>query len=94
MASIPKGADLTKVTVEDAMKYLSLPRTLGINPPTGKEIKANIGRFGPYIVHDGDFRSLKVKDGDDPYTITLERAIDILSKPKVVGRRGFKKKAE
>ena len=92
MASIPKGSDLTKVTVEDAVKYLSLPRTLGVNPPTGKEIKANIGRFGPYIVHDGEFRSLKAKDGDDPYTITLERAVDILSKPKVVGKRGFKKK--
>ena len=94
MASIPKGMDLGNVSVADAVKYLSLPKTLGVNPPTGKEIKANIGRFGPYIVHDGDFRSLKAKDGDDPYTITLERAIDILSKPKVVGRRGFKKKTD
>jgi DNA topoisomerase-1 len=82
MSSIPKGMDITKVTVADAVKYLSLPRVLGVFPATGKNITANIGRFGPYIVQDGDFRSLKIKDGDNPYNITLERAIDILSKPK------------
>jgi DNA topoisomerase-1 len=93
MASIPKGMDLTNISMENALKYLSLPKVLGAFPTTGKNITANIGRFGPYIVHDGDFRSLKVKDGYEPYTITIEQAIDILNKPKVVGRRGgFKKK--
>ncbi|MEI6479006.1 MAG: topoisomerase C-terminal repeat-containing protein, partial [bacterium] len=82
MSSIPKGMDISKVTVADAVKYLSLPRVLGVFPATGKNITANIGRFGPYIVQDSDFRSLKIKDGDNPYDITLERAIDILSKPK------------
>ena len=82
MSSIPKGMDISKVTVADALKYLSLPRIVGIFPNTGKKITANIGRFGPYIAHDGNFRSIKAKDGDDPYEITLERAIEILSKPK------------
>ncbi len=93
MASIPKGKDITAVTVEDALVYLSLPRKLGEHPVTGKTITASVGRFGPYIVHDADFRSLK---GDDsPYTITLERALEKLAEPKKMGRgRWAKKKKE
>lgn len=92
MASIPKEVDPEKVTLEQAVKYLRLPRKLGEYPETGKVITANVGRFGPYIVHDADFRSLKGED--NPYDITLERAIAILKEPKKIGRRGgFKKKA-
>lgn len=94
MASIPKGMDITKVTVADAVKYLSLPSVLGVYPKTGKNITANIGRFGPYIVHDGDFRSLKAKDGDDPYTITLDRAIAILDTPKPERKGRFARKTK
>jgi DNA topoisomerase-1 len=97
MASIPKGVDLGNVTVEMALKYLSLPRVLGNHPTTDLPITANIGRFGPYIVHEKDFRSLKVKDGDNPYEITLARALEILSKPKAVRKGGWgarKKKTE
>ncbi|MEX2436807.1 MAG: type I DNA topoisomerase, partial [Candidatus Paceibacterota bacterium] len=61
-ASIPKEKELSEVTIENAVKYLSLPRELGTHPETKKVISANIGRFGPYIVHDGDFRSLKEDD--------------------------------
>ena len=86
MASIPKGKDITAVTVDEAMVYLSLPRRLGTMPETGKVITANVGRFGPYVVHDGDFRSLKGED--NPYTITLERALAIFSEPKKVSTRG------
>ena len=81
-ASIPKGKSVSDVTLEDAIHYLILPRTLGEHPDTHEPIIANIGKFGPYIGHAGDFRSLKIKDGDDPYTITLERALAILSTPK------------
>ncbi len=94
MASIPKGVEISKVSLEDALKYLSLPRALGTHPATGKTITANNGRFGPYIVHDGDFRSIKEKDGDNPYDITLERALDILSKPKALRKGRFAKKKE
>lgn len=85
--SVPKDKDPKEVTVEDAVKYLSLPRALGEHPDTGETITANIGRFGPYIVHEKDFRSLKT---DDVYTIDLKRALEILAEPKK--KRGAKKK--
>jgi DNA topoisomerase-1 len=91
-ASIPKEKDLTAITQEDALKYLSLPRILGTHPDTGKDIIANIGRFGPYIMHDGDFRSLKKGTGDDVYAIELPRALEIFKEEKKIGRRGFKNK--
>lgn len=89
MASIPKEYDPTKLTMAEAVKFLSLPRELGIHPDTGLMISANKGRFGPYIVHEKDFRSLKK---DDVFTITFERAMEILREPKKVGRGRFKKK--
>ncbi len=93
MASIPKTMDPSKVTVADALKYLSLPRNLGKDAATDKDIIASMGRFGPYVMRDGDFRS--VKPPDDVYTITLERALALLAMPKKVGRGRFaKKKAE
>ena len=92
-ASIPKEKDLTTITQEDALKYLSLPRILGTHPETGKEIIANIGRFGPCVMHDGDFRSLKKSSGNDVYTIALPRALEILKeKKKKKGFRKFKNK--
>ncbi len=90
MASIPKDKDLSTVTVADALKYLSLPRVLGNDPKTGLPITANIGRFGPYVVLDKDFRSLKT---DDVYNITLDRALEILFEPKKVRARGRTKKS-
>jgi DNA topoisomerase-1 len=87
-SSIPKEKLPADVTLQDALVYLSLPRTLGVHPETGENIIANVGRFGPYIAHTTkpkpDFRSLKT---DDVYTITLERALEILKEPK--RPRGF-----
>jgi len=79
-ASIPPGTDLASVTLADALHFLSLPRDLGNHPGTGKPVIANVGRFGPYVGHDGEFRSLK--GADEPYTVTLDRAIEILAEPK------------
>ncbi|MDB5266201.1 MAG: topoisomerase topoisomerase protein [Parcubacteria group bacterium] len=87
-ASVPKDKELSSVTVEDALRYLALPRALGKHPDSGEMITASVGRFGPYIVHEKDFRSLKV---DDVYTISLDRALEILREPKKT--RGFKRKA-
>ncbi len=89
-ASVPRTFDISKLTIEDALKFLSLPRVLGVHPTTGKEIMANMGRFGPYVVHDGDFRSIKTPD--DVYTIALPRALEMLAQEKKP--RGFRKKKE
>ncbi len=80
-ASIPAGTDLATITLADALRYLSLPRELGMHPSTGKAVFASTGRFGPYVGSDGEFRSLKVAVGD-PYTITLDAALALLAEPK------------
>ncbi len=86
-ASLPKGVNPEDVDLETALRYLSLPRKLGDHPESGKVIRAGIGRFGPYIVHDGDFRSLEKTD--DIFTVTIARALELLAKPKRT--RGAKK---
>ncbi|MEZ4705520.1 MAG: type I DNA topoisomerase [Bdellovibrionota bacterium] len=87
-ASIPKEINSQEVTLDQAVQLLVLPRNLGNHPETGKEILANRGRFGPYIVHDGDFRSLKKED--DVFTVELSRALELLAEEKK-SRRGSKK---
>lgn len=89
MASIPKDKNIEEVSVEDAVKYLSLPRILGKHPETQEEIVASIGRFGAYIVHQNDFRSLKK---DNVYEIDLKRALEILAEEKKTRARSKKKK--
>jgi DNA topoisomerase-1 len=79
-ASLPKGVDPGSVTVAMALRLLALPRTLGKHPETGDEINAGIGRFGPFVVHQKDFRSLAPPD--DVYTVTLKRALELLSESK------------
>ncbi|MBI4065741.1 type I DNA topoisomerase [Candidatus Kaiserbacteria bacterium] len=78
-ASIPAGTDLSQVTLADAVRYLSLPRELGMHPSTGKPVFASTGKFGPYVGSDGEFRSIKKSD---PYTITLDEALTLLAEPK------------
>lgn len=79
-ASLPSDTKPEDVTLEDALKYLTLPRELGAHPKTDEPIVANTGQYGPYLAHAGDFRSLK--GADDPYTITYERALEIYAEPK------------
>ncbi len=78
--SLPKGMKEPEVTLEVALKLLSLPRPLGEHPETGKIVKAGVGRFGPYVVHDGTFQSLG-KD-DDILDIGLDRAVELLKQKK------------
>ncbi len=79
-ASLLKGMDAATLSLETALSLLTLPRSLGKHPVTGKEVKASQGKFGPYVVHDGEFRS--VKPPDDVLTISLERAVELLAQPK------------
>ncbi len=82
--SLPKPWTPKTITLEMALKILSLPRELGINPDNKKPISVNNGRFGPYVACDGEFRSLK-KD-DDVYTVTFERALEVFREPKKAPR--------
>ncbi len=84
-ASLLKGMDPKTITFEEALKLLSLPRELGIHPEKQKPVVTNMGRFGPYVMCDGDFRSLK-KD-DNVFTVTFDRAMELLREEKR-SRRG------
>ncbi|MEK9946304.1 MAG: type I DNA topoisomerase [Alphaproteobacteria bacterium] len=84
--AIPKGSDPHEIELEEAARYLSLPREVGKHPETGKKISAGIGRFGPFIRHDGEYRSLG--DDEDVLTVGLNRAVALLAEPK--RRRGPK----
>jgi DNA topoisomerase I len=81
--SLLKGMSPSDVDFETAINLLRLPRTLGEHPDTGKVVKAGIGRYGPFVLHDGTFKSLK-KD-DNVLTVDLKRAVELL-KEKSKGR--------
>jgi DNA topoisomerase-1 len=72
-APMPRGKKIETVTLEEALHAFKLPRIVG-ETPDGKPIKANIGRFGPYIQIDKLFVSIKPHD---PHTITLEEALEL-----------------
>ncbi|MBQ1408358.1 MAG: type I DNA topoisomerase [Bacteroidales bacterium] len=73
-ASMKKGQSIENITLEEALELFSLPRSIG--EYNGNEVVVSIGRFGPYVRHDGKFYSLS--KSDDPYTVTIERAIEII----------------
>jgi DNA topoisomerase I len=84
-ASLPRDASESEVDLPLALRLLSLPRELGRHPESGETIVANNGRFGPYVKHGDEFRSLAPED--DVYTVTLERAVALLAEPKQARRR-------
>jgi DNA topoisomerase-1 len=84
-ASVPRGTSPSDVTLEQAVALLEWPRELGIHPEDKKPVTANQGRFGPYVAHEKNFRS--IPKTSDPETINLEEALELLAKPKPA-RRG------
>ena len=74
-ASLRPGMKMDSVTLDEALELFKLPRHLG-ETAEGKAISTNVGRFGPYIKYGSEYASLK-KD-DDPYTVTLERALELI----------------
>ncbi|MCB1531206.1 MAG: type I DNA topoisomerase [Rhodospirillales bacterium] len=75
---LPAGVAIEDVTLEKALELLSLPREIGPHPETGKMITAGIGRFGPFVNHDGKFASIP-KD-EDVMSIGMNRAVDLIAK--------------
>jgi DNA topoisomerase-1 len=84
--SLLRTMDLETVTLEDALKLLSLPRVVGVDPANNEEITAQNGRYGPYLKRGTDSRSLATED--QMFTITLDEALKIYSEPKRRGRQG------
>lgn len=86
-ASMQKGQHIDTISLEEALKLFDLPRKLGSYE--GEEVEANIGRFGPYVRHGKSFVSLKPKEGDDPYSVDLERAIELIEAKKEADKNKF-----
>ena len=87
-ASLLKSMSLDTVTLEDALRLMSLPRVVGADPESGTEITAQNGRYGPYLKKGTDSRSLASED--QIFTITLEEALAIYAQPKQRGRAAAK----
>lgn len=83
--SLFKSMSAATVTLEDALKLLSLPRVVGTDPATGEEITAQNGRYGPYLKKGTDSRSLATED--QIFTVTLDEALKIYAEPKRRGRQ-------
>ncbi|MEN9333222.1 MAG: type topoisomerase [Bacteroidota bacterium] len=75
-ASLRPDQSISSISLEEGLKLFSFPKVLG--EWSGKPIAVGLGRFGPYVKWDKTFASLRVKEGDDPHTIVLERAIQLV----------------
>jgi len=84
-ASLQAGMAESTVTLEQALKLLSLPRVVGLHPDDNEPIVTSFGRFGPYVKHGDEFRSLE--SDDDVFTISYDAALALLRAPKQSRRR-------
>jgi DNA topoisomerase-1 len=85
-AAWPKNIPVASADLDTALKMLALPRKLGDHPESGKIVEANIGRFGPYVKHDGMFKS--IPKAESVHNITLTRAVELLAEKKAAGGGG------
>ena len=79
-ASLRPDQRMDSIGLEEALELFNLPRELG-ESDEGEKISVNVGRFGPYVRYDNNYASLQ--DGDDPYTIDLARALELVREKKV-----------
>ena len=82
-AGLPRSWLPTEMTYEKAIALLSLPREVGLHPETGKPITASIGRYGPYISHDGQYATLETPD--EVFDIGINRAVTVLAEKQAKG---------
>ena len=88
-ASVPKGADPASVDLEYALKLLSLPREVGRHPETGNPITAGLGRYGPFVLHDGMYANLE--SVEDVFSVGLNRAVALLAEKAAGGKGRFQR---
>lgn len=83
-ASLRPDQSMTTISLEEALELFKLPRKVG--EYEGKEVSAAIGRYGPYIRHGSSFVSLKEEEGDDPLSVGIERAIELIEEKRKADR--------
>ncbi len=87
-ASVPKGRSADDVDLAYALKLLSLPREVGLHPETGKVITAGLGRYGPFVLHDGTYANLE--NVEEVFEVGINRAVTLIAEKLAGGgRRGF-----
>jgi DNA topoisomerase-1 len=84
-SSLPRGWNASELTLEKALRLLSLPREVGAHPESGKPITAGIGRYGPFVLHDGTYANLP--DVEEVFTVGLNRAVDLIAQKAAGGGR-------
>ena len=85
LVGLPKDMDPSEVSLESALRLLSLPRVLGTDPKSGDEVRAGLGRYGPYVARGREYRSLD--SADQLFSVTLDEALARLAVKKTA-RRG------
>ncbi|MEP3277076.1 MAG: type I DNA topoisomerase [Stappiaceae bacterium] len=83
--SLPKGWLVEEMDLEKALKLLALPRDVGMHPESGKPISAGIGRYGPFVLHDGLYANLD--SVDEVFTVGINRAVDAIAQKAASGGR-------
>ena len=85
-SSLPKGWAPADIDHEKALALLNLPRDVGAHPETGKMISAGLGRYGPFVLHDGTYAN--VESIEDVFSIGINRAVSVLAEKAAKGGRG------
>jgi DNA topoisomerase-1 len=85
-SSVPKGVDANTLDLEKALQLLSLPRLIGNHPETGTPITAGLGRYGPFILHDGTYANLPTVE--EVFSIGINRAVVLLAEKRAGGGKG------
>ena len=83
---MPSGWDPPTLDLDRALRLLALPREVGLHPETGKPITAGIGRYGPFVQHDGTFANLD--SVEEVFTVGLNRAVALIAEKMAGGGRG------
>ncbi|RUW66147.1 type I DNA topoisomerase, partial [Mesorhizobium sp. M4B.F.Ca.ET.049.02.1.2] len=85
-SSLPKGWAAEQIDHEKALALLALPRDVGKHPESGKMISAGLGRYGPFVLHDGTYANLD--SIEDVFSIGLNRAVSVIAEKQLKGKGG------